>query len=139
MIGLVLALVLAAILYLVSGQAGGVYIVVTNLLYQWYIWTSAIIVALTVVTIVGSSLHVSSLLSALGDRYFGTAILFAGGFSSVLAIIVLAITRGTLIIGALLLHLAYKLGDGWDIYKLILGVVLLAVGLYIGRSRSSKD
>ncbi|KXK08161.1 MAG: hypothetical protein UZ21_OP11001000770 [Microgenomates bacterium OLB22] len=139
MVGVVLALLYTAYKAITGHVDPETYLAATNFLFYWYIWTSAIYAIL----IVGISIIVPLFGIAIGRDSGGIigGLLGAlvGGGLSLLIIILGLLGRGTLILGAYLMHSAYTVSNGWNNTQLIFGIGLLVVGLILNKSFSSSS
>lgn len=123
MLGLVVAAILAGVLYLVNGKTGGeIYLASTNFLFFWYIISSVVIFVV----------------------FFGWAMVNNLPFTGTLLAFILllfAIGRGALIGGSYLLHNALTYQNNtydWNFLMIILGGILIIVSLLVVKITISK-
>lgn len=145
MLGVVVAIIYAAIVYLFGAPntPAETFVSAINFLFWWYIITSIIlmIIYLLIALIITGTLTCAG--GKRGGVWGGILGFLGGGVLSGLIIILGIIARGLLIVGTYLLKNSLVLnpdGSGqWIITKLIIGGLLLVIGLIMNKNSSSSS
>lgn len=140
MVGLIFSLFYFGWSYFVSNDALiPTYQSATNFLFWWYV-VFAVIMGLfyLVISILGSL--VLGLKGAESFGSFGGVLGLVGGGTALTTLLAVnyAINYGSLLFGAHLLRTAWT-GETWDTVRVAFGVLLLLVGIIVGRSRSASS
>ena len=140
MVGLILALLYFGWSYFISHNALiPTYEAATNFLFWWYVVFAVIMGLFYLVISILGSLGLG-LKGAENFGSFGGLLGFFGGGTALTLLLAVsyAINYGSLLFGTHLLRTAWT-GESWDTVRVAFGVLLLLVGIIVGRSRSSSS
>lgn len=149
MFGVFLALLAAGWKYFISHQAAGViFLSVTNLLFWWYVITSSILLAISLVVYliliatgtVGGAASGAALGDTKGGVIGGVLGFFGAGALSIISLVKFIVKKAVLIFGVYLLHHSLIITDGlmeWNMGNVIIGGALFTIGLVINKRSKS--